>query len=530
MRDPDREFGEDLDMEQQLRRLADRSRTPPLPPELASLPWTVQAEKSRFGFLRSLRSVEEWPGLFGRAVLATARVGAVVAVSVGLLGVVAGARVAGQPPQDIKQNPTPAPVAADAPEVVLLPTNGVVDDVMAGYIAGGIAKAESDHAAAVIIELDTLGGAESSMMSIVQSLHAQIPTIVWVGPEGAKAASAGTFITLAANLDYMAQSTNIGAASPVAAGGGDIAAQYGQTEADKVMNDAIATIRSIAQERHPLAVDWAVSTVQKAQSYTAQEALAAHAINGIANSIDDVLTQADGQVVTVKGAQVTLHVKGANVVTVAEDPIQAILHSLDDPNIAFILLVVGVLCVIIEFFHPTLLMGLLGAFSLILSFYGAGSLPLNILGVVLVVLGVGMLVFENAVPSHGLMTIGGIVSFVVGAVAFYGSPGPYLPASSVAWPIIVLMAGLAGLYALFLVRTLWRMRHEPVPIGSGMVGTMNVVGLTAVVQRDLSPVGTVYVAGEAWSAKLRGGESVARGSQVKVVGKDGLTLIVEPVG
>jgi membrane-bound serine protease (ClpP class) len=229
----------------------------------------------------------------------------------------------------------------------VLPTNGVVDDVMASYIAGGIGRAQSDHAAAVIVELDTLGGSESAMMSIVRSLHASIPTIVWVGPSGAKDASAGTFITLASNLDYMAPSTNIGAASPVTAGGGDIAAQFGQTEADKVMNDAIATMRSIAQDRHPLAVNWAITTVQSAQSYTAEEALAAHAINGIATSIDDVLTQADGQAVTVNGAQVTLKTKGANIVTIGEDPIQAILHSLDDPNIAFILLVVGLLAVII---------------------------------------------------------------------------------------------------------------------------------------------------------------------------------------
>ena len=143
---------------------------------------------------------------------------------------------------------------------------------MASYVAGGVSQAESDGAAAVVIQLDTLGGSESSMESIVQTLHASIPTIVWVGPAGAKAASAGTFITLAANLAYMAPSTNIGAASPVAAGGGDIAATYGQTEADKVMNDAVASIRSIAQERHPLAVDWAATTVANAQSYSAQEA------------------------------------------------------------------------------------------------------------------------------------------------------------------------------------------------------------------------------------------------------------------
>ena len=381
----------------------------------------------------------------------------------------------------------------------------------------------------MVIQLDTLGGSESSMESIVQSLHASIPTIVWVGPSGAKAASAGTFITLAANLAYMAPSTNIGAASPVAAGGGDIAATYGQTEADKVMNDAVASIRSIAQERHPLAVDWAATTVANAQSYSAEEALAAHGINGIATSLDDVLSQADGQTVTVNGAQVVVHTKGATTVILGEDLIQSVLHGLDDPNIAFILLVLGVLCVVVEFFHPTLVMGLLGAFSLVLSFYGSGSLPLNVLGVVLVILGIAMIVLEPNLPSHGILTLGGLVSFVVGAVAFYGSPGPYLPAATVAWPIIATMAAAAAAYGLILVRTLLRMRYQAVPVGSGLVGTMNVIGMTGVVEKDLAPLGTVYVAREAWSARLAGSGSAPRGTRVKVVRKEGLVLIVEPV-
>ena len=400
---------------------------------------------------------------------------------------------------------------------------------MASYVAGGVSKAEADGAVAVVIQLDTLGGSESSMMRIVQSLHARIPTIVWVGPQGAKAASAGTFITLAANLAYMANSTNIGAASPVAAGGGDIAATYGQTEADKVLNDAVATIRSIAQERHPLAVDWAVTTVANAQSYTSQEAVAAHGINGIADSLDQVLNQADGQTVTVNGAQVVVHTAGATTVTIGEDVVQSILHGLDDPNIAFILLVIGILCVLVELFHPTLLMGLVGAFSLALSFYGSGSLPLNVLGVILVILGIAMFVLEPNIPSHGLLAVGGLVSFVVGAVAFYGSPGPYLPAATVAWPIIATMAAAAAAYGLILVRTLMRMRHQVVPANSGMVGTVDVIGMTGVVEKDLTPLGTVYVARESWSARLANEGGATRGSRVRVVRKEGLILVVETV-
>jgi membrane-bound serine protease (ClpP class) len=523
----------DLDMEEQLRKFAQSTRTPPLPAETAALPWAVQSETPRPRRLHWLSALDAVSGRAGRAVYGAARLAATLAVAFGLLLVVGQTRTGGSAANIVPPQPTPRPSpvvgAPDGPKVVVLPTSGVVDDVMANYIAGGVRQAEADGAAAVIIQLDTLGGSEDAMMSIVASLHAKVPTIVWVGPSGAKAASAGTFITLAGNLAYMAPSTNIGAASPVAFGGGDIAATYGQTEAAKVLNDAVATIRAIAQERHPLAVDWAATTVAKAQSYSAQEALAAHGIDGIAASLDEVLSQAEGQTVTVGGAQVVVHTKGATTVTIGEDLIQSILHGLDDPNIAFILLVLGVLCVAVEFFHPTLLMGLIGAFALVLSFYGSGSLPLNWLGVALVILGIVMFVLEPSVPSHGLLTVGGLVSFVVGAVAFYGAPGPYLPAATVAWPIIATMAAAAAAYGLILVRTLMRMRHMAVPAGSGMVGTVDVVGMTGVIEKDLAPLGTVYVAGESWSAKLVGAGSSSRGTRVRVVRKDGLTLIVEPV-
>jgi membrane-bound serine protease (ClpP class) len=533
MSDSDIENGSDIEMDGRLRRLAAESGTPPLPDETAALPWTVQQERVGAGVFDFAPAVVAGVGSLRRSAFAFARLAATLVVAGAFLGLVGMARTSGSGVNFVPSPPTPRPpgaVAAPAgPEVVVVPTSGVVDDVMADHVAGAIHRAESDGAAAVIIQLDTLGGSEDAMLRIDAALHSKIPTIVWVGPSGAKAASAGTFITLSANLAYMAPSTNIGAASPVAAGGADIAATYGQTEADKVMNDAIATMRSIAQERHPDAVAWAVSTVEQAKSYTAQEAVDAHAVNGIANSIDDVLNQIGTKTVTTSAGSVTINTKGATTVTIGEDPIQWFLHALDDPNIAFILLVIGVLCVLIEFFHPTLLMGLLGAGSLALAFYGAGNLPLNILGVVLVVLGIFMLVFESTVPSHGLLTVGGLASFLVGAVAFYGSPGPYLPGVAVAWPIVITMTVAAALYGLVLVRTLLQMRHLAVPAGSGMVGTVKVVGQTGEVQADLLPTGTVYVGGESWTARTSNGQSVARGSHVRVIRQEGLTLIVERV-
>jgi membrane-bound serine protease (ClpP class) len=533
MSDFDFENESDAEMEERLRRFAAGSRTPPLPDETAALPWTVQMERPRAGSFDVVSALSVGARSLRRSAFAFARLAVTLALAGGFLAIVSQAHTGGSAAAFVQSPPTPRPSGAVAaptgPEVVVVPTSGVVDDIMADHVAGAVRRAESDGAAAVVVQLDTLGGSEEAMLRITASLHSKIPTIVWVGPSGATAASAGTFIALSANLAYMAPSTNIGAASPVAAGGGDIAATYGQTEADKVMQFAMATMRSIAQERHPLAVDWAVTTVQSAKSYTAQEALDAHGINGVAGSLDEVLNQADGQTVTTSAGSVVVHTKGATTVTIGEDVIQSFLHTLDDPNIAFILLVIGVLCVLIEFFHPTLLMGFVGALSLALSFYGSGNLPLNILGVVLVVLGIFMLALESSVPSHGLLTIGGLGSFVIGAVAFYGSPGPFLPSVTVAWPIIATMTVAAALYGVVLLRTLLKMRHQLVPAGSGMVGTVQIVGQIGEVQADLAPLGTAYVGNESWTARTLDGRFAGRGTRVKVVRQEGLVLVVETI-
>jgi membrane-bound serine protease (ClpP class) len=533
----DHEFDDDLDldMDRRLAVFARSSREPALPDRVADLPWTVQQDMTKASLVEALSAAARgWAG-FRRAALGTARLAVTLAVAGSFLLLVGQVRTRGEASAIVPPIATPRaadPLTAPAgPEVILVPTSGVVDDVMADHVSGAVNRAVSDGAGAIVIQLNTLGGSEQAMQRIAMTLEAsKVPTIVWVGPGGAKAASAGTFITMSAGLAYMAQATNIGAASPVAANGQDIATVYGQTEADKTMSDAVAFMTGYAQRHHPKAVDWAVSTVSQARSYSADQALAAQAINGEAETLDQVLAQADGQIVPTPAGPATVHSRGATIVTINEDFIQSFLHALDDPNIAFILLVFGVLFIIIEFFHPTLLMGLVGALCLALSFYGSGSLPLNALGVVLVVMGIAMIVLEPSVPSHGLLTVAGISVFVVGGVAFYGSPGPYLPAESVAPPIIAVMAAAAGAYGLILVSTLLRMRMQPAPVGAGLVGVDKIVGQTGLVQASLSPVGTVYVGREAWSARMKDGTSAARGTQVRVIGQDGLILIVEEVG
>lgn len=529
------EFDDELDqeMDRRLAGFARSTRRPTLPDDVADLPWAVQLNDRRgsVGFVAGLRS--GWGGL-RRTTLGFARLGATLALAGSFLLVVGNVHTGGTAAAIVLPASSPLPsqvlAAPGAPEVVLVPTSGIVDDVMADHVAGAIHRAESDGAGAVIVQLDTLGGSLEAMQRIVTSLEgSRVPSIVWVGPGGAKAASAGTFITLSADLAYMSKSTNIGAASPVAANGKNIESVYGTTEADKTKNDAISTITSIAQKQHPDAVAWAVTTVSNADSYSADQALVAGAINGEAETLDELLTKADGLSVNTGAGSVTVHTKGATIVTINEDIVQSFLHTLDDPNIAFILLVMGVLLIAIEFFHPTLLMGMIGALCLALSFYGSGSLPLNVLGVVLVILGIGMIVLEPNLPTHGILTIAGIVVFVVGGVAFYGSPGPYLPAETVAWPIIGVMAAAAAAYGLLLVGTLMRLRHQPLPIGVGLVGMDKIVGQFGQVQADLSPVGTVYVGREAWSAKMKDGSAVSRGTRIRVVGQEGLTLIVDRV-
>ena len=531
----DREFDDELDLEmdRRLNSFARGSREPALPDAVAQLPWTVQRERPRSSPFRLLAGFGGWGG-FRSTGLGLARLGVTLAVAGSFLLLVDNVRTGGSAADLAVPVPVPSAsthlAAPGGPEVVLVPTSGVVDDVMADHVAGAVRRAEMDGAAAVVIQLDTLGGSEGAMQRIVTTLeNSKVPSIVWVGPGGAKAASAGTFITLSADLAYMAKATNIGAASPVASNGANIVSVYGTTEADKVMNDAVSSITAIAQKQHPDAVDWAVKTVQNANSYSADQALAAGAINGEAETLDEVLNAASTHTVKTPAGEVAINARGATIVTINEDIVQSFLHTLDDPNIAFILLVIGVLLIVIEFFHPTLLMGMLGALSLALSFYGSGSLPLNVLGVVLVVLGIAMIVLEPNLPTHGVLTVGGIVVFVVGAVAFYGSPGPYLPGVSVAWPIIGVMSAAAAAYGLLLVGFLLKMRRQPIPVGAGLVGVDGVIGSFGLVQADLSPVGTVYVGREAWSARTKDGSSLSRDMKVRIVGQDGLTLIVEKI-
>lgn len=414
-----------------------------------------------------------------------------------------------------------AGASASGGRVVVLRATGVVDNVFAGYIAEGIKSAEQNGAAAVVIELDTPGGSLDSTWNIVQSLlEAKVPTIVWVSPAGARAASAGTFITLAANLAYMAPGTNIGAASPIDSSGNDITGTLGE----KVRNDAVAHMRSISQVRGRNE-DWAVSTVTNARSSPASEAVALKAVNGIAASLDEVLASATGQQVTIGGQSVTLALSGATVENSPMNPFQGFLHLLSDPNIAFILFTLGFYGLLFELVHPNFVTGIVGALTIILALIGFGSLPLNVAGLLLVALGVFLLVLEVHVTSHGLLTVGGVACFVLGASAFYTNAGdPLEPVVAVATPLLIVMTLTTAAFGGLIAWGALRSRR----IGSATSTVAVPVGATGIVGSRVAPRGSVYVNKEHWSARSRDGAPIDRGANVRIVGVEGLTLIVEP--
>ncbi len=435
------------------------------------------------------------------------RIVATMLLLLGLIGLAGSARAAGK-------------------TVYVLPTTGIVDEGMAHYLADGVAQAENDGAAAVVIKLNTPGGALFATNDIVGTLlEAKVPIIVWVAPAGGFAASAGTFITLAANVALMAPGTSIGAASPVTGEGGDITG----TEGDKVRNDAIAKITAIAQARHRN-VDWAVQAVSSARSSPASEAVQLGVVDGMAATLDDVLKFATGRQVEVGGSTVTLDLSGAATTEIDMSPFLAFIRLLSDPTIAFLLFSAGSAGILAELWSPNFVTGILGALLLILAFIGLGALPLNVGGVLLIILAMVLFGLELTVTSHGLLGFGGLVCFALGASALFTTPvDPFAPLVRVALPVVITTTATAGAFLALVVWAAIRSRGMVAPSGTVGRAVALTPGSEAVVRRPIEPLGSIYVAGEEWSARTVDGRPLERGVAVRVVRTDGLTAIVEPV-
>ena len=399
------------------------------------------------------------------------------------------------------------------PRVVALDLEGVVDPFSADYVSAGIASANEAGVDAILLEIDTPGGFDSSMREIVQSITgSRVPVLCFVAPSGARAASAGTFILLSCPVAAMAPGTNVGAAHPVGVSGAIVS--------EKVVNDSVAYIRSLAN-LHGRNADWAERAVRDSVSVPAEEALDLGVIDLIASDPADLLTRVDGRSVEVTGGQrVVLHTAGATVQTDEMGAVTFLLHSLITPDFAFLFFVLGLILIVVELLHPGVSVpGILGALLLVFALLSFGMLPIQLAGIVMLIISVGFFLVELKHPGVGLPAIGGVVFLVLGGVFLFDRAVPDVQVSP--W-LVAVMAAVALLFFGVVVRASMNARRLPPP-----PGLERLVGSTAVVVRDLDPVGVVRVGSEEWSAVTHH-PPLPAGRRVEVVTVEGLRLGVEP--
>jgi membrane-bound serine protease (ClpP class) len=404
---------------------------------------------------------------------------------------------------------TPA-AAATAPHVDVLTFSGTIDPVSADLMTSALATATRDGAAAFVLELDTPGGDLTSMRTIAEAfLNGAIPTIVYVAPSGARAGSAGTFVTYAAQLAGMAPGTEIGAASPVGAQGQTLTG----TEATKITNDAIAMITAWA-ERNGRNATFAADAVRSAASLPAAAALQQHVVNAVAPNLPDLLRQLDGATVHLQIGDRTLHLAGDRIVDLPVPWWTQALLDLADPSLAYWLFTLGFWAIVIEFFHPTLIGGVAGAIAALLGLLGLEILSVSAVGVALLVVGLGLLVVDIAAPTHGVLTLGGLIAFVLGSSLLHPAGG--LPL----WAIILAAALCAALGLAVAAGALRLRKHRPIPLGArALLGQRGVVTAT-VHAREVEPAGQVEVGGTYWRAYVATGGEIPPGTAVEIVGVD----------
>ncbi len=407
---------------------------------------------------------------------------------------------------------------------VVVRVDGLVNSVKERLIDRTLERAHGDNAALVIIELDTPGGLLDSTRHIVASLlESRVPVAVYVSPRGAHAGSAGTFIAAAANFAAMAPGTNIGAATPVSGSGEELP----ETLADKVTNDAAAFIRSIAEERGRNA-DKLEETVVRAASFTASEAVEHNVVNFVARDLDSLLSQLDGQTAETPYGPVTLQTADLDIQRVDKRLLDHFLEFISNPNIAFILLTIGLAGITIELFNFGLIIpGVIGVTCLLLAFLAFGNLPVNWVGVAFIVLAVVLVVLETQVAGWGALGVGGIVSLVIGGLLLFGNFGNFgtpdvtAPDLSVSLWVLAAVAGVALVSLGVLVWLIRLSRHSsPPPESETLVGESGRVTL------DLDPRGVVVIGAGSWTAISEDGTVIESGARIQVVSVDGLTLTV----
>lgn len=407
------------------------------------------------------------------------------------------------------------------PHVLVITVDGVINPVKDRYIERAIEEAQAGEAKLLVIRLDTPGGLLNSTRDIVERLLASpVPTAVYVSPAGARAGSAGTFITAAANFAVMAPGSNIGAATPVSATGQDL----DETLASKVENDAAALIRSIAQERGRNA-ELLEATVREAASYTAQEALDGNVVDFITDDIYSLLSQLDGLTAQTPAGPVTMQTRDLATRDLDKNLLENLLEFLSDPNVSFLLLTIGGLGIVIELFNPGLIVPVVvGVICLVLAFVALGNLPANWAGVALILLAIVLAAAEVIVAGFGILGVGSVVCLVLGGLflfAQFGDTSPTLPPLSVnRWLIVGTAVVVAG-SVLYLAREAVKSRRQRRADAS-----QSIVGEVGVVTRALAPRGVVRVANDTWTAVSADGDPIEAGEEVWVLEVQGLVLTV----
>lgn len=404
---------------------------------------------------------------------------------------------------------------AYAGEIVVATYEGVINPVAAEYLHDALAFAHSSGAQALIFTLDTPGGLDTSMRLMIKDMTgSSIPVIVFVSPSGGRAASAGVFITMAAHVAAMAPGTNIGAAHPVAMGGGEM----DNTMREKVENDAAAYIKSIA-ERHGRNVSWAEDAVRKSISATEQEALKLKVIDMIAEDIPTLLKRLHGRKIALPNGSITFSSEAATLREFQMGTRLEMLKILSDPNIAYLLMSIGTIGIMAELYSPgAILPGIIGAISLILAFYSLQSLPVNYAGALLVILGVVFLLLEISITSYGILALGGLAAMTLGGLLLIKSDAPFMQVSlSFLLPTIIAIGALVG-------TIIWMVakggRRGPVTGVEGMIGSIGIA------KTDLNPRGQIALHGEIWEAISQ--TPIRQGEAAEVTSIEGLTVKVAP--
>jgi membrane-bound serine protease (ClpP class) len=410
---------------------------------------------------------------------------------------------------------------SDRPEVVVGKINGIINPVMSAYVDRVIGDAERSNAGAVVLMMDTPGGLSESMRNINQRiLRSNVPVIVYVAPNGARAGSAGVYISYAAHLVAMAPATNIGSATPIAEDTNGGEAQMSPEMRAKVTNDAVAGIRALAEQRgrDP---DFAERAVREGANLQASEALKGNVINYIATDLPDLLKQLDGVSVPVSSGNVTLHTAGAPTRQADMSAVESFLLTITNPTIAYILLSMGSLGLLLELYNPgSVFPGVIGGICLLLAFFALGTLPLNFAGLALLAFGLLLFGLEPFLTAHGILAAGGAIAFVFGSLLLINAPdAPFLQVSVFA--IAGVTAVLLGFF-LVIVTAVLRSRRRKV-----VTGREGLIGASGVVRRDIEPgrSGIVLVQGELWQAVAPDGR-LSVGERVTVQSLDGLLLTV----